>query len=151
MDCSRTTTERNSASHRNILKISSFLMNSPGAKMSCSGSRKSLASWAWSPKNQIQCTKASGAAAPGSNSRSPNLTNSLSAATHCQKAAGAISISGSFLLYPLRIIGVPGQSRPGPDLDERFLERFRALLHETVFYRISAAGDPSLNRFPSRI
>src|SRR6516165_7165858 len=71
MDCSRTTTERNSASHRNILKISSFLMNSAGAKMSCSGSRKSLASWAWSPKNQIQCTKASGAAAPGSNSRSP--------------------------------------------------------------------------------
>src|SRR5262249_44597623 len=73
------------------------------------------------------------------------------AATHCQKAAGAIWISSSFLLYPLRIIGVPGQSRPGPDLDQRFLERFRAFLHETVFYRISAAGDPSLNRFPSRI
>jgi hypothetical protein len=53
---------------------------------------RSLASRGWSPKDQIQSTKAAGAAAPRSNSRSPRPRNSLSAAVHCPKEAGAILV-----------------------------------------------------------
>jgi bifunctional non-homologous end joining protein LigD len=52
---------------------------------------RSLASRAWSPKNEIRFTKAPGASALGSNSRSPSLRSSLSAATRCLKETGNTS------------------------------------------------------------
>ena len=58
------------------LKISGSLVSSAAPRRSCSGSRNSLASKAWSPKKKIQSTKAAGAAAPRSNSRSPSLRSS---------------------------------------------------------------------------
>ena len=63
-----------------------------GSKDELSGLLKSMASRGWSPKDRIQSTKAARVAVPGSNSRSPRRKNSLSAAIHCLKEAGAILV-----------------------------------------------------------
>jgi len=97
MDCSWATTERNSASHRNILKISGSQMSSAAPKMSCSGSRKSWASRDWSPKEEVQSTKAAEAAAPGSNTSSPSLRSSLSAATRYPRRAQIFRLPARWL------------------------------------------------------
>jgi hypothetical protein len=76
---------------RGLPNISGSLMSSAAVKMICSGSRKSLASRAWSPNAQIQFTKAVGTAAPSSNSRSPSLRSSSLAVTHFPKEDANIS------------------------------------------------------------
>ena len=55
---------------KKLVKTSGSLTSSAAPKMSCSESRRSSPLKASSPKNRTQSTKAAGAAAPGSNSRS---------------------------------------------------------------------------------
>jgi hypothetical protein len=78
-------------SSKKLPRISDSPKGCRALKKICYESLKSSASRDWSPKSQIHFTKAAGAAAPGSNSRSLSLKSSLSAGTHCPKEAGATS------------------------------------------------------------
>src|SRR6516164_5428557 len=69
-----------------------------------------MASRAWSPNAQIQSTKAVNGAAPGSNSKSPNLRSSLSAVIHCLREAANTS-DPCLLATTVRRIHVRRQSR----------------------------------------
>jgi hypothetical protein len=76
---------------KKLLRTSGSLVSFAAVRTNCFGLLKNSASRGWSPKDQIQATKAADAAAPGSNSRSPRVRSSLSAVTLCLRGAGATS------------------------------------------------------------
>jgi len=76
---------------KKLLRISGSLVSFTAVRTNCSRLLKNSASRGWLPKEEVESMKVADAAAPGSNSRSPRPKSLLSAATRCQREAGATS------------------------------------------------------------